>query len=111
MGGPIMKRAAFWLLCLLVLIPAAALADSLDSAAPYCTSFGPCPAAFTQYDFEQFLAVKGTGSLLGNVDTQIDISGPAGTFTQSVSSASAVDGGSGQLLVTLLFAVPDDVLI
>jgi hypothetical protein len=106
-----MKRAAFWLLCLFVLIPAAAFADSLDSAAPYCTGLGPCPTAFTQYDFEQFLAVKGTGNLLGNLDTQIDISGPAGTFTQSVSSASAVDGGSGQLLVTLLFSVPDDVLI
>jgi hypothetical protein len=104
-----MKRAAFGLLCLFVLIPAAAFADSVDSAAPACGR--TCPPAFIQYDFEQFLAVKGTGNLLGNVDTQIDISGPAGTFTQSVSSASAVDGANGQLLVTLLFALPDDVLI
>jgi hypothetical protein len=108
-GRSIMKRAAFGLLCLLVLIPAAAFADSLDSAAPACGR--TCPAAFIQYDFEQFLALKGTGNLLGNVDTQIDISGPAGSFTQSISSASAVDGANGQLLVTLLFSVPDDVLI
>ena len=78
-----MKRAALGLLCLLVLVPAAAFADSVDSAGPYCTRLTGCPAAFTQYDFEQFVAVKGTGNLLGNVDTQIDISGPAGTFTQS----------------------------
>jgi hypothetical protein len=104
-----MKRAALGLLCLFALVPAAAFADSLDSAAPLCGR--TCPPAFIQYDFEQFIALKGTGNLLGNVDTQIDISGPAGTFTQSISSASAVDGGSGQLLVTLIFSLPDDVLI
>src|SRR3954454_12890576 len=106
-----MKRAAFGLLCLLVLVPAAAFADSLDSAAPYCDNARTCPTTFTQYDFEQFLALKATGNLLGNVDTQVDISGPAGTFTQGVSSVFAVDGDGGQLLETLLVAVPEDVLI
>jgi hypothetical protein len=106
-----MKRATLGLLCLLVLLPAAAFADSLDSAAPYCPRLTGCPTAFTQYDFEQFVVLKGTGNLFGNVDTQIDITGPAGTFTQGVSSASAVDGDNGQLLVTMFVAVPDDVLI
>src|SRR3954469_4926532 len=110
-GRSFMKRAALGLLCLLILIPAAAYADSLDSAAPYCTSLRGCPTTFTQYDFEQFLALKGTGSLVGNVDTQIDIAGPAGTFTQQISGATAVDGDNGQLLVTLIFALPDDVLV
>lgn len=105
-----MKRAALGLLCLFVLVPAAAFADSLDSAAPYCGN-RTCPPAFTQYDFEQFLAVKGTGNLMGTVDTKVDISGPGGTFTQDVSSAFAVDGDNGQLLVTLIVSVPDELLI
>ncbi|MEA2326710.1 MAG: hypothetical protein QOE68_1669, partial [Thermoanaerobaculia bacterium] len=106
-----MKRAAFGLLCLLALIPAAAFADSLDSAKPYCPGDRTCPPAFTQYDYEQFLAVKGTGNLMGTVDTKVDISGPGGTFTQDVSSAYAVDGDNGQLLVTLIVSVPDELLI
>jgi hypothetical protein len=106
-----MKRAAFGLLCLLVLIPAAAFADSLDSAAPNCTHPAPCPTTFTQYSFEQFLMLKGTGNLLGTVDTRVDISGPAGTFTQGISTASAVDGDNGQLLVTLVVSLPDELLI
>src|SRR3954469_9763245 len=106
-----MKRAAFGLLCLFVLLPVAAFADSLDSAAPYCGNVRTCPTAFTQYDFEQFVALKGTGNLLGNVDTQVDIVGPAGTFTQGISSAFAVDGDNGQINVTLVVAFPDDILI
>jgi len=105
-----MKRAAFGLLCLFVLVPAAAFADSLDSAAPYCTAFQGCPTAFTQYDFDQFLALKGTGNLFGNVDTLVDITGPAGSFTQGISSSSAVDGDHGELLVTLVVSVPDELL-
>ncbi|HEV7485060.1 MAG TPA: HYR domain-containing protein [Thermoanaerobaculia bacterium] len=106
-----MKRAALGLLCLFILVPVAAWADSLDSATPYCSRLTNCPTAFTQYDFEQFVALKGTGNLLGGFDTKVDISGPAGSFTQDVSSASAVDGDNGQLLVTLLVALPDDILV
>jgi hypothetical protein len=105
-----MKRAAFGLLCLFVLFPVVALADSLDSAAPYCTD-RTCPTTFTQYDFEQLLAVKGTGQLTGTIDTKIDISGPAGTFTTDVSQAFAVDGDNGTLIVTLIAGMPSDVLI
>ncbi|HEV7428583.1 MAG TPA: hypothetical protein VGQ46_19680, partial [Thermoanaerobaculia bacterium] len=106
-----MKRAALGLLCLFVLLPAAAFADSLDSAVPYCPRISGCPTAFTQYDFEQFVTLKGTGNLLGRFDTKVDISGPAGSFTQDVSTASAVDGDNGQLVVTLLVALPDDILV
>src|SRR4051812_30157122 len=108
-GRSIMKRAAFGLLCLLVLVPAAAFADSLDSAAPYCAA-GTCPSTFTVNDVGQLLVLKGTGNLLGTVDTKVILDGRAGTYTEDIVSASAVDGDNGTLLVTILVAVPDQLL-
>ncbi len=89
-----MKTAAFCLLllCILVFVPAA-FADSITSITP---------SAFNQGDIEQFIQIDGTG-LVGDVDTQVVLSGPFGTTTVG-ASPGAPDG-------TILFvSIPDFVL-
>jgi hypothetical protein len=93
-----MKRAAFGLLCLFVLVPAAAFADSLDSISP---------ASFYSFEFEQNATLHGFG-LFGTAGTQIQVAGPAGTFVQDNS------GGSHDLVTgadTLFLAIPDSTLL
>ena len=88
-----MKTAALCLLlCVLIFVPAA-YADSITSIAP---------SAFLQGDIEQFIEIDGTG-LVGDVDTQVVLSGPFGTTTVA-GSPGATDG-------TVLFvSIPDFVL-
>jgi hypothetical protein len=93
-----MKRAAFGLLCLFVLVPAAAFADSLDSISPN---------SFYSFEFEQNATLHGFG-LFGSVGTQIQVDGPAGTFIQDNS------GGNHDLVTgadTLYLAIPDSTLL
>ncbi|HSY51830.1 MAG TPA: HYR domain-containing protein [Thermoanaerobaculia bacterium] len=94
-----MNRAALCLLCLLVLIPTAAFADSLDSVMPSTLNLG---------EEGDFISLQGTG-LFGAVDTQVVIDGPAGTFTLE-PSASSVDNGTNPPTDTLIVAVPQEVL-
>ena len=88
-----MKTAAICLLlCVLIFVPAA-FADSITSIAP---------SAFNQGDIEQFIEIQGTG-LVGDLDTQVVMSGPFGTTTVE-ASPGAPDG-------TILFvSIPDFVL-
>ncbi len=87
-----MKTAALCLLllCVLVFVPAA-FADSITSITP---------SAFNQGDIEQFIEIDGTG-LVGNVDTQVVLSGPFGTTTVGASP-----GANGAIFVS----IPDFVL-
>jgi hypothetical protein len=93
-----MKRAAFGLLCLFVLIPAAAFADSLDSISPN---------SFYSFELEQNATLHGFG-LFGTADTKIQVAGPAGTFIEDNS------GGSHDLVTgadTVYLAIPDSTLL
>jgi hypothetical protein len=97
-GGSIMKRAAFGLLCLFVLLPAVAFADSLDSISPN---------SFYSFEFEQNATLHGFG-LFGTSSTQIQVDGPAGTFIEDNS------GGSHDLVTgadTVYMAIPDSTLL
>ena len=111
-GRSIMKRAAFGLLCLFVLIPAASFAQTRGSI----TSFGP--TSFYSFEFEQNATIHGVdlfGDFYGapNSDniflsTQLVIAGPAGTFNQDIS------GGFRQpntLNDTIFIAIPDSTLL
>ncbi|MEA2326700.1 MAG: hypothetical protein QOE68_1659, partial [Thermoanaerobaculia bacterium] len=92
-----MKRAALGLLCLFILVPAAAFADSLDSISPN---------SFYSFELEQNATLHGFG-LFGIAGTQIQVDGPAGTFIQDTS------GGSHNLATgadTLFLAIPDSTL-
>jgi hypothetical protein len=95
-----MKRAALCLLALLVLLPTAAFADSLDSVTPSSVFLG---------DEGVFVTLQGTG-LFGSVNTQIVIDGPAGTFTLD-PSASSVDNGTNPPTDFLVVAVPGEVMV
>ncbi|HEV7425688.1 MAG TPA: HYR domain-containing protein [Thermoanaerobaculia bacterium] len=92
-----MKRAAFGLLCLFVLVPAAVFADSLDSISPN---------SFYSFELEQNATLHGFG-LIGAAGTQIQVDGPAGTFIQDNSGVSH-DGVSGA--DTVYLAIPDSTL-
>src|SRR4051794_15013473 len=104
-----MKRAALCLLSLLILLPAVAFADSLDSMAP---------TSFYSFEFEQNATLHGTnlfGDFFGGTDpehillsTEIRVSGPAGTFQFGIS------GGFRQpdtVNDTIFMAIPDDTLL
>jgi hypothetical protein len=81
-----MKYAALGLLCLLVLLPVSAVADSLDSISP---------SSFMQYTPEQSATLTGVnlfGNIYGDPDennifssTHLLVDGPAGTFEQPIS--------------------------
>lgn len=103
-----MKRAALGLLCLLVLLPSAAFAQTRGSI----TSLSP--SSFYSFEFEQNATITGTdlfGDLYGAPDsdnifqsTQLIVDGPAGTFNQDIS------GGFRQpnsLNDTIFIAIPD----
>ena len=93
--GVNMKHAALGLLCLLVLLPVSAVADSLDSISP---------SSFLQYAPEQFATLTGVnlfGDIFGAPDednifssTHLLVDGPAGTFEQPISGGFR-DPGSG----------------
>jgi len=102
-----MKRAAFGLLCLFVLMPAAAFAD-INSISPN---------SFFSFDFEQNTTLTGTnlfGDFYGAPDseniflsTHVVIDGPAGTFTEDIS------GGFREpntLNDTIFISIPDSTL-
>jgi hypothetical protein len=93
-----MRAKSAGILCFLLLVCSAAFADSLDSIAP---------SSFFQYDTEAFATLQGT-QLFGNVDTQIIVSGPAGTFLRDSS------GGSHNPVTgvdTVFLAIPDEALL
>jgi HYR domain-containing protein len=105
-----MKRAAFGLLCLFILFPAAVFAQSS------ITSFGP--TSFYSFEFEQNATIHGVdlfGDFYGAPDsdniflsTQLVVSGPAGTFTEDIS------GGFRQINTlndTIFMAIPDSTLL
>jgi hypothetical protein len=93
-----MKRAAFGLLCLLVLIPAAAFADSLDSISPH---------SFYSFELEQDATLQGFG-LFGTAGTKIQVAGPAGTFIEDTSGGSHNLGTGAD---TVYMAIPDSTLL
>jgi HYR domain len=89
------KHVILGLLCLVVLLPASAIADSLDSITP---------SSFFQFDIEQSATLTGV-NLFGNVfgppddtnifaSTSLQIDGPTGTFIQSIAGGFR-DPGSG----------------
>jgi len=107
-----MKRAALGLLCLLVLFPAAAFAQTRGSI----STFGP--TSFYSFEFEQNATISGVdlfGDLYGGptsdnifLSTQLVIDGPAGTLTRDIS------GGFRQpdtLNDTIFVAIPDETLL
>lgn len=91
-----MKYAALGLLCLFVLFPVSALADSLDTITP---------SSFFTFDTEQNTTLTGVnlfGNLYGEPDennvfssTYLQVDGPAGSFTQTISGGFR-DPGSGR---------------
>src|SRR3954447_10239161 len=105
-----MKRAAaLCLLGILILLPTAAFADSLDSMAP---------TSFYSFEFEQNATLHGVnlfGDFFGGPDpdhillrTEIRIVGPAGTIQEGIS------GGFRQINTlndTIFMAIPDDTLL
>jgi hypothetical protein len=106
-----MKRAALCLLCLFVLLPTAAFADSLDSINP---------SSFFSFILEQEAALHGTnlfGNLNGTPDansqatllasTEVQVSGPAGTFVEGLNFASR----AGTDTDTIFIAIPDPTLL
>ncbi len=95
-----MKRAALCLLCLCVLLPTAAFADSLDSVSP---------SSVFLFDEGVFIALQGTG-LFGSLDTQVVIDGPAGTFSLE-PSASSVDNSTNPPTDFLTVSVPGEVMV
>jgi hypothetical protein len=102
------KYATLGLLCLLIFLPGAAVADSLDSITP---------SSFFQFDIEQSATLTGVnlfGNLLGAPDdsnifstTSLQIDGPTGTFTQPISGGSR-DSGSG--IDTIFMTISDATL-
>ncbi|MEA2415845.1 MAG: hypothetical protein QOI58_2502 [Thermoanaerobaculia bacterium] len=102
-----MKRAAFGLLCLFVLVPAGAFAQ--------ISSFGP--TSFYSFEFEQNATIHGDdlfGDFYGAPDssniflsTQLLIDGPAGTFTRDISGGFRAPG---TLNDTIFVAIPDETL-
>jgi len=106
-----MKRAALGLLCLIVLIPAAAFAQTRGSI----STFGP--TSFYSFEFEQNATITGVdlfGDFYGAPDsdniflsTHLLIDGPTGPFTEDIS------GGFRQpdtLNDTIFVAIPDSTL-
>lgn len=93
-----MKRSALGLLSLLLFLPAVALAD-LESVSP---------SSFFQYDIEVFATVQGV-QLIGNVSTQLIISGPGGTFTMD-SSGEHQTVINNRIVDQVYVAIPDGVL-
>ncbi|MEA2165885.1 MAG: hypothetical protein QOK37_4012 [Thermoanaerobaculia bacterium] len=104
-----MKRAALCLLAVVVLLPAVAFADSLDSIAP---------SSFYSYEFEQNATLHGVnlfGDFYGAPDsenifrsTQLLIDGPAGTFMEDISGGFRAPG---TLNDTIYVAIPDSTLL
>jgi len=107
-----MKRAALCLLSILVLLPAVAFADSLDSIAPN---------SFYSFEFEQNATLQGVnlfGDFFGAPDpthpdtllasTEIEVSGPAGTFVEGISGGNynTSTGASA-----IFMAIPDSTLL
>jgi hypothetical protein len=91
-----MKHAALGLLCLFVLFPVSAVADSLDTITP---------SSFFTFDTEQNTTLTGV-NLFGNIygeptddnvylSTYLQVDGPAGTFNQGISGGFR-DPGSGR---------------
>jgi hypothetical protein len=91
-----MKHAVLGLLCLIVLFPVSALADSLDTMTP---------SSFFTFDTEQNATLTGV-NLFGNIygeptddnvylSTFLQVDGPAGTFNQGISGGFR-DPGSGR---------------
>jgi hypothetical protein len=93
-----MKHAALGLLCLFLLLPVSALADSLDSITP---------PFFYSFEFEQLATLRGV-NLFGVVNTQFAVDGPAGTFTMDITDAFH-DPGSG--IDTIIISIPDLTLL
>jgi len=104
-----MKRAAFGLLCLFVLVPAAVFADSLDSIAPN---------SFYSFEFEQNATLHGTnlfGDFYGGTDsdhillsTEVQVTGPAGTFVEGISGGNRAPDSVND---TIYIAIPDSTLL
>ena len=92
-----MRFKSAGILCFLLVVSSAAYADSLDSINP---------SSFYQYDVEQVATLQGTG-LIGNVSTQISVSGPGGSFLQDTSGELHNDSTG---IDTVYLAVPDPVL-
>jgi hypothetical protein len=102
-----MKRAAFGLLCLFVLVPAAAFAQ-INSISPN---------SFFSFELEQNATLTGTdlfGDFYGDPDsdniflsTHIVIDGPAGTFAEDISGGFRQPG---TLNDTIFIAIPDGTL-
>jgi hypothetical protein len=106
-----MKPAALCLLCVLILLPAAAFADSLDSINP---------SSFPSFVLEQEATLQGT-NLFGNLNgapdpahqetllasTEVEVSGPAGTFVEGLNFASR----SGTNTDVIIMAIPDPTLL
>src|SRR5437763_8419271 len=107
-GRSIMKRAAFGLLCLLVLVPAAAFAQQRGSI----TSI--TPASFYSFELEQNATITGVdlfGDFFGAPDsdnifqsTHLLIAGPAGTFNEDISGGFRAPN---TLNDTIFIAIPD----
>ncbi|HXA19780.1 MAG TPA: HYR domain-containing protein [Thermoanaerobaculia bacterium] len=105
-----MKRAALCLLCLFVLLPTAAFADSLDSINP---------STFPSFILEQEATLQGT-NLFGNLNgapdpnvqatllasTEVQVDGPAGTFVEGLNGASRAGTTD-----TIIMAIPDPTLL
>ena len=104
-----MKRTALGLLCLFILVPAAAFADSLDSISPN---------SFYSFEFEQNATLHGTnlfGDFFGGTDsdhillsTEVQIDGPAGTFVEGISGGNRVLNTVND---TIFIAIPDSTLL
>lgn len=92
-----MKFAALCLLCVLVLVPTAAFADSLDTINP---------SSFFAFELEQEATLTGT-NLFGTVNTQVLVDGPAGTFLRDISAGSH---DPITMIDTIVFSIPDDSL-
>ena len=102
-----MKHAALGLLCLFVLLPVSAVADSLDSITP---------SSFFTFAPEQTATLTGV-NLFGNfygapdennifLSTSLQVDGPAGTFTLPISGGFRA--GSG--IDTIYMAISDATL-
>jgi hypothetical protein len=111
-----MKRAIVFLLAAIAATAAAAqTADVLAGAklarlndhAPHAvTPLSVTPAVLFQFDVEVFSTLKGSG-IIGSLDTEIAVSGPAGDFTQATNGGSydAVTGSD-----TIFLSIPEPVL-
>jgi HYR domain. len=104
-----MKRAALCLLTLLVLVPTAALADSLDSITP---------SSFYSFEFEQNATLHGVnlfGDFFGAPDqnniflsTHVVVEGPAGTFMEDISGGFRTPNTFND---TIFISIPDSTLL